>query len=124
MAITAGTPSLVSVASNMVEVNATAVTGETGPVNYQWYKSTTTGFTPGGGNIISGATTRNYRDSAVWPQTTFYYKLQATDTGAGNTVVTYTPQLVAATPVGTLSLNSFGQQLVLGMTDLKLNMNT
>jgi len=52
MSITAGTITLNSFTYSTANLTATAATGGTGPYTYQWYRSTTTGFTPGAGNIL------------------------------------------------------------------------
>lgn len=123
MSITAGTLSSVSVQSNSAVVAATAVTGATGPTTYQWYRSTTTGFSPGGGNIIAGATALTLNDTGLIPNTQYFYKVVATDTGHSNDQVTYT-QLAVTTAAQQLNPNQFAQAAVLGMLDQALNFNT
>lgn len=123
MSITAGTLSQVSVASTTASLLATAATGGTGPYTYQWYRSTTTGFSPGGGNIIAGATALALSDTGLIPNTQYYYKVIATDTGHSNDVVTYT-QLSVATAAPVLNPNQFAQSPYLGMIDLRFDYNT
>ncbi len=123
MAITAGVLSQVSVGSTTASVAATAATGGTGPYTYQWYRSTTTGFTPGGGNIISGATALTYSDSGLIPNTIYYYKVVATDTGHSNDTVEYT-QLAVTTTASTLSPNQFAQSETVGTIDLRFPYNS
>lgn len=121
MALTAGTVSTVSVSDRLVQLLATAATAGTAPVTYQWYKSVVSGFSPGGGNIIAGATALALNDSAVIPGTQYYYKLQASD--ASPTTVTYTQQAVL-TSQPTLSPNQFTEAPFLGMLDLRFNPDT
>ncbi len=121
MALTAGTASVVAVQSNTAQLSATAATAGTAPVIYQWYRSTTTGFTPGSGNLISGATSLALSDSGLIPNTTYYYKLQASD--ASPTTVTYT-QVSAVTTPQQLSQNQFAQVPIAGQVDLPYSTNT
>lgn len=120
MAITAGVLSQVSVGARIASLLATAVTGDTPPTTYQWYRSTTSGFTPGGGNIIAGATALALNDTGLIPGTQYYYKVVATDTLAS---VTYT-QLALATTQESPSPNQFAQTSFLGMIDLRFPTNT
>lgn len=122
MTITAGVASVLSVQSNSASLSATAATGATGTVTYQWYRSITSGFTPGGGNIISGATALTLQDSGLIPNTPYYWKLQATDS-SGPTTVTYT-QVTATTTAQQLSQNQFQQSTILGKVDLQYDYNT
>lgn len=123
MSITAGVLSQVSVTSTTASLLATAATGGTGPYTYQWYRSTTTGFSPGGGNIISGATSLALTDTGLIPNTQYYYKVIATDTGHSNDVVTYT-QLAVATSAPVLSPNQFQQTPYLGTLDQAFDYDT
>lgn len=116
MSITAGVLSQVSVTQSTDSLLATAATGGTGPYTYQWYRSTTTGFTPGGGNIIAGATSLTLNDSGLVPNTLYYYKVVATDTGHSNDTAEYT-QLAVTTSVPTLSQNQFSQSPYIGVVD-------
>lgn len=122
MTITAGVASVLSVGSNTAQLSATAATGASGTVTYQWYKSITTGFTPGGGNIIAGATSLSLSDSGLIPNTPYYWKLQATDS-TGPTTVTYT-QVTATTTPTQLSQNQFQLTTILGKVDLQYDVNT
>ncbi len=123
MAITAGVLSQVAVTDKTASLSATAATGGTGPYTYQWYKSTQSGFSPGGGNIIAGATDLALEDDGLIPNTLYYYKLIATDTGHSNDEVTYT-QLAVTTANQTLSQNQFAQSEYLGTVDQALSTNT
>lgn len=54
-------------------------TGGTAPYTYQWYRSTTSGFTPGGGNILGGQTALQLDDTGLTQGVAYYYKVVATD---------------------------------------------
>jgi len=121
MATTAGALSLVSVGSVTASVLSAAATGGTAPYTYQWYRSTTSGFSPGAGNIITGATALALSDTGLIPGTKYYYEVIATDSGsvAGNSA-----QLAVTTTQPVQSQNTFLQSSQLGMLDLKYNHNT
>lgn len=123
MAITAGVLSLVYAGANDVQLAASAVTGATGPTTYQWYYSTTTGFSPSGSNDIVGATSLSLSLAGLIPNTTYYFKVVATDTGHSNDVVTYT-QLAVVTAQESLSQNQFKQRSILGQLDMAYSYNT
>ncbi len=123
MALTAGAISLVQNSPTSPQLAATAASGGTGPYTQQWYKSTTTGFSPGGGNIIAGATALTLSDSGNIPGTVYYYKVVYTDTGASNATVTAT-QLAVTTLPPVQQPNQFAQTEQLGMIDLRFDYNT
>ena len=123
MALTAGTLSALVTGSTTATVASTAASGGTGPYTNQWYRSTTNNFTPGAGNIVSGATALQLVDSGLIPNTPYYYKMIYTDTGNGNAVIT-SAQLALATVPQTMAINSFAQQLIGGMVDLRYAPNT
>lgn len=123
MSITAGVISLVSKTSTQAVLSATAATAGTGPYTYQWYRSTTTGFTPGGGNILAGKTALSLTDTGLIPSTQYYYKVVATDTGASNATVEYV-QLGVATTNPVQNINAFAQSPQLGMIDMRFDYNT
>lgn len=119
MAYAVGSISLVSQSPTVNNLVCTAATGGTGPYTYQWYKSTSSGFTPGAGNIITGATGLSLADSAIIPNLTYYYKLISTDTGHSNDLLTATQ--LAVTSLGIAQdQNLFLQASVVGMIDLKV----
>lgn len=119
MSLAAGTISLVSNSANEAQLAATAATGGTGPYTQQWYKSQTTGFSPGGGNIIAGATGLTLDDSGLIPGETWFYKVVYTDTGNSN--VTATSAQFANTLLGpSQSPNQFDQSTIVGVLDLKV----
>ena len=121
MATTAGALTQVSVSSTSAVLSSAVATGGTGPYTYQWYRSTATGFTPGAGNLISGATALLLNDSGLIPNTQYYYKVIATDSGA---VAGTSAQLAVATSAPVLSPNQFTQLPFLGVLDLRFNSDT
>jgi hypothetical protein len=118
MTYAAGALSKVLVAQTTASLLSGAATGGTGPYVYQWYRSTTNGFTPGAGNLLSGQTALTLADSGLLAGTTYYYVVVATDTGNSNTTA-QSAQLTVGTQAG-LSQNQFAQQTVVGMVDLKV----
>lgn len=118
MATTAGALSQVSVGPTTANLSSAVATAGTGPYTYQWYKSTTSGFTPGGGNIIAGATALTLADTGLIPNTQYYYKVVATDSGA---VAGTSAQLAVATSAPTLGINQFAPSTFLGVLDMRFN---
>lgn len=84
MAFVAGALSASGIQANQVSLLSAVATGGVGPITYQWYRSTTPGFTPGGGNILAGKTALSFTDTTVAANTTYYYEVIATDTGNSN----------------------------------------
>jgi hypothetical protein len=123
MSLTAGAISLVQNSPTSPKLAATAATGGTGPYTQQWYRSQTSGFTPGGGNIIAGATALTLSDSGLVPGSLYYYKVVYTDTGASNVTVTATQLAVTSLPP-VQQPNQFAQSEQLGMIDLRFDYNT
>ncbi len=123
MTLTAGVITLVSKTQNSASLSATAASGGTSPYTQQWYRSTTTGFTPGGGNIISGATGLTLADTGLVPNVTYYYKVVYTDVGHSNETIEAT-QLAVTTLVATLQQNQFQQVPYVGQIDLRFPYNT
>jgi hypothetical protein len=68
-----------SITISGADLSVGVATGGTSPYTYQWYRSTSSGFTPGGGNILSGKTSRSFTDSGLTPATNYYYVCRATD---------------------------------------------
>jgi len=118
MAQTAGALSKVLVGSSTASLSSAAATGGTGPYTYQWYRSTTSGFTPGASNILSGQTALTLSDSGLTGGTTYYYVVATTDTGNGNLVVN-SSQLSVATEPGNAQ-NQFAQSQIVGVVDLNV----
>ena len=123
MAFAAGAVSLVSKSPTTASVLVAAASGGTGPYTYQWYRSTVSGFTPGAGNIIAGATALALSDSGLIPGTQYYYENVATDTGNGN-VTAASAQLGVLTDPPVQSINQFAQAPQLGMIDMRFDYNT
>lgn len=119
-ALVAGALSKVSVGQTTASLSAGAASGGTGPYTYQWYRSTTSGFTPGVGNIISGATSLSLSDTGLLPGTTYYYKVVSTD--AVPATVESTQLVVITAPAQ--NINQFSMASILGMLDQRFNYNT
>ena len=81
-ALTAGSLTLGTQTTTTANLSSTAATGGTPTYTYQWYRSTTNGFTPGSGNIISGATSLSLADTGLTAGTTYYYVVKATDSAS------------------------------------------
>lgn len=123
MTLTAGAITLVTALAQSAVLTATAATGGTNPVAYQWSRSTTTGFTPGAGNRIAGATSLSLTDTGLIPNTVYYYKLEATDSAGSPATVIYT-QVAVTTAAATSSQNAFGMAVVAGIVDLRFPTDT
>jgi hypothetical protein len=123
MAFVAGALSQSSVSSNSAQLSSAAATGGVGPITYQWYRSTTSGFTPGAGSLIAGATALTLSDTGLIPNTVYYYEVVATDTGNGNATAS-SAQLPLTTTPQQLSPNQFAQVPIAGMLDLRFDYDT
>lgn len=123
MTLTAGALSSSAIKSTGATITSTAASGGTGPYTQQLYRSTTTGFTPNGGNLVAGATGLVTNDSGLTPATTYYYKMVYTDVGASNATIT-SSQLTVVTGAQTLSQNQFSQSPYLGMIDMRFPYDT
>lgn len=123
MSVTAGALSKVLIGSDFADLVSAAATGGTGPYTYQWYRSTVSGFTPGVGNAIAGATSLSLHDTGLQESTAYFYKVVATDTGASNATDT-SSQLEVDTAGGQQTPNQFLQSPVVGMLDLRFNPDT
>lgn len=129
MALTPGAITLLSAANTVVALNATKPGTGSAPFTYQWYRSTTTGFSPGPSNAVgdpveSSADSVNFTDSGLTPGTAYFYKLIATEDGSTPDTATYT-QLAVSTPAGgAQNQNQFSQTPTLGMIDMRYPYNT
>jgi hypothetical protein len=121
MSIAVGPISQVSVGSNTAQLSVAAASGGTGPYTYQWYRSTTSGFTPGAGNLISGATGLTLSDSGLVPNTIYYYEVIATDS---TSATGDSAQLAVTTTPQQLSPNQFAQVPIGGMIDMRFPYNS
>lgn len=116
MATTAGALSKLVIGSTTAAVSSAVATGGTAPYTYQWYRSTTSGFTPGAGNIIAGAIGLELSDSGLLPSTQYYYEVIATDSGS---VAGDSSQLSVLTEPSQ-SPNQFAQNMVVGIVDMRV----
>lgn len=118
MSLAAGALSKVLVGQTTANLSSAVATGGTGPYTYQWYRSTTTGFSPGAGSLIAGATALTLADSGLIGATQYYYVVVATDTGNSNVTVNSSQLSVLTQP--SLSQNQFAQSAMVGVVDLKV----
>lgn len=123
MSVAAGAVTVVATGGTTATLTSAAASGGTGPYTYQWYRSTTTGFSPGGGNLISGATALTLMDTGLLPNTTYYYVLRATDTGHSNDTADSTQATLTTTPPAQ-NQNQFTQAPTTGMIDQRYPYNT
>lgn len=123
MALTAGTLSQVAVTANSISVSSTPATGGTGPYTEAYYISTTSGFTPGVGNQVIGASGLSATITGLTPNTKYYVEVVYTDTGNGNATVD-SAQLASVTGASTLSQNQFQQSPTAGMLDMRFDYDT
>lgn len=121
MSLAAGALSKVLIGQSTAQLASAVATGGTGPYTYQWYRSQTTGFSPGAGNILSGQTALSLSDSGLTPGQTYFYVVVATDTGNSNVTVNSTQLTVLLEP--SLSQNQFAQSPVVGVLDLQVGPN-
>lgn len=115
MTITASSLSQLAVAATTVSVLSGAATGGVAPVTYQWYRSTTSGFSPGSTTLVSGATSLTLNDSGLIPNTVYYYEIVATDSTASTAS---SSQIAITTTAPVLSQNAFAQTPFVGVIDL------
>lgn len=118
MTFAAGALSKVLIGQSTANLSSAAASGGTGPYTYQWYRSTTTGFSPGAGNILAGQTALTLADSGLLANTPYYYVVVATDTGNANVTANSAQLTVATEP--SLSPNQFAQQTIVGVVDMKI----
>lgn len=116
MSLAAGALSKVQVGANTASLLSAVATGGTGPYTYQWYKSLVTGFSPGAGNIIAGATALALNDSGLTSGTPYYYVVIATDSAAATA---NSSQLTVATLPGQIQ-NQFAQSELVGLIDMRV----
>lgn len=72
----------VSSGNTIATVSIGVPIGGVAPYTYQWYRSTTSGFTPGAGNIVAGATSRTLSQTGLTNGTLYYYKCITTDSAS------------------------------------------
>lgn len=117
IAALSATATFVSATDTSISVSVAAI-GGVSPLTYQWYRSTTANFTPGGGNILSGATSTSLTDSSSLSAGVMYwYKCVVTD--AASTTATTVP-ISATLWAATLKLGFIGDSITNGFgTTLK-----
>lgn len=88
-------------------------TGGTAPYNYQWYRSTTANFTPGAGNLLSGATSAMLLDSTGLSggNVIYFYICRVGDSAAGSVD---TPQIAGALKTEALVIGGIGDSIMAG----------
>lgn len=118
MSVTAGTLSKVLIGQTTAQLLSAAATAGTGPYTYQWYRSQTSSFTPGAGNLLAGQTALSLSDSGLNAGQTYYYLVVATDTGASNATSQSAQLTVALQPA--LNQNQFQMQAIVGIIDQKI----
>lgn len=123
MTLAVGPISLVANSPQSPQLSVAVATGGTGPYTYQWYRSSVTGFSPGGGNIIAGATAVTLTDSGLIPNATYYYVVVVTDTGNSNATAN-SAQFTLLTQPAVVSQNQFAQVQYIGMVELPYNYDT
>jgi hypothetical protein len=121
MTITAGVLSKTALSDTSVQVTSTAPTGGTGPYTQQLYMSTVPGFTPGGGNLVAGATALVNLVTGLIPNTTYYFEMIYTDSLSA---VADSAQLSQVTQTPKLNPNQFALLPYLGVVDLPYNYDT
>jgi hypothetical protein len=119
MALTAGTISLVQSLASSLSLVCTAATSGTAPYTYQWYMSTSNGFTPDSTNLIAGATSLSLTVQNLVPRSTYFFRLIVTDS-AGTPATATTAQFTTGTDLPVLSQNAYQQTPFVGMLDLKV----
>jgi beta-glucanase (GH16 family) len=68
--------------SSQINLSWTATTSSCSGITYNVFRSTTSGFTAGSGNeIASGVTTTTYSNTGLTASTTYYYLVEAVDSG-------------------------------------------
>lgn len=94
--LAAGTASMTDRTATTASLSATDAPGGAAPNTYQWHRSTSSGFTPGGGNAVSAATSLTLTDTGLTEGVTYYYVIVYTDSEAS----TAASNEVSVTPSG------------------------
>jgi len=97
-AVAAGTAFSTGHTNTTADLSCDAATHGTPGYTYQWYRSGSTGFTPGAGNILSGKTSLTLADTGLEASTDYYYKLVATDAAAATSTSNEVHVVTDATP--------------------------
>jgi fibronectin type 3 domain-containing protein len=116
-----GTLSAADITSGSIQLTAPNATGGLAPYIYRWFKSLTSGFTPGPGTEIVGQTAQSFTDTGLLPNTTYYYICTVWDaTGDGLADAqgdqSSSPQLAVTTALQALAIGSISIQGVSGTT--------
>ena len=103
MALTPGLLSVLSVANTLASIKATKPSTGTAPFTYQFYRSTTSGFSPGPSNAVgspieSSADDVTFNDSGLAPGTVYYYDCIATEDGPSPDTAAYAAIRPTPTP--------------------------
>lgn len=120
MALAQGSIQLVSVGATSVSLLAPQATGGSGSVSYQYYRATSSGFTPGSQYEVGGDSLA-LNDSGLTPGTAYYYMIVATDAAMDTAS---SAQLTVQTSAASPNPNQFSQSPFLGMLDLRFNPDT
>jgi O-glycosyl hydrolase len=96
----------VTVASS-TQVNLSWTASTTGgTLTYSVYRSTTSGFTPGSGNLVtSGLTTTSYNNTGLTAVTTYYYVVEAVNSAGSSPA---SNQVTAITPATSTGISTTG----------------
>lgn len=114
-AIAPGNLTLSSVTKTQAVMALSAQSGGTGPYTCQWYRSTTGGFTPGAGNIISGATSCSALTDTPGSVGPWFYQVVVTDSATPTPGTATSNQLGASLYTGTnVVLGCFGDSIFSG----------
>jgi glucosylceramidase len=99
---------LTATAVSSAQINLSWTASPTNGVTYGVYRSTTSGFTPGSGNLIaSGLSTTTYTNTGLAASTTYYYKVEAVNSAGSSPA---SNQATATTSAGgTISTTSYYQ---------------
>ena len=122
--VASGIATLTSVSKTHAVLAVGTASGGTSPYHYQWYRSSTGGFTPGAGNIISGATSTTLTDTPPGSGPWFYQNV-ITDS-AGTPATATSNQVGAFLDTGTnLSFIAVGDSIFSGyLNNGESNTNT
>ncbi len=125
--IVAGAASVdtINVTRTAAAVTSSPPSGGFGALSVQWHRGTASGFVPGAGTAVTGATGLTLADSGLTPGATYYYKLRTTDQKAGGAQVTDGNE-VAVTTVrsranGGLVIGAIGDSITFGFNSTTRN---
>lgn len=123
--LTQPAPTATLITDQTAQISWVSASGGTGPYTPSLYRSTTTGFTPGAGNLVAllPAGTLTYKDTGLIPNTVYYYAVQSTDSlGATPSAVN---QLTMTSTLGqSLSQNVAVPTQIAGTVDQQFSSNS